>query len=75
MLQKMFVVKKLTQLVVPVGTEKTDQGNRRKLGLADIAIENKDFADDLINLLNDFRDVITIKDEKLGTCNIAKHEI
>ena len=55
--------------------EKTDQGNRRKLGLADIAIENKDFADDLINLLNDFRDVITIKDEKLGTCNIAKHEI
>ena len=55
--------------------EKTDQDNRRKLGLADIVIENKDFADDLINLLNDFRDVITIKDEKLGTCNIAKHEI
>ena len=55
--------------------EKTDQDNRRKLGLADIAIENKDFADDLINLLNDFRDVITIKDEKLGTCNFAKHEI
>ena len=55
--------------------EKTDQDNRRKLGLADIVIENKDFADDLLNLLNDFRDVITIKDEKLGTCNIAKHEI
>ena len=55
--------------------EKTDQDNRRKLGLADIIIENKDFADDLLNLLNDFRDVITIKDEKLGTCNIAKHEI
>ena len=55
--------------------EKTDQDNRRKLGLDDIVIENKDFADDLLNLLNDFRDVITIKDEKLGTCNIAKHEI
>ena len=55
--------------------EKTDQDNRRKLGLADIVIENKDFADDLLKLLNDFRDVITIKDEKLGTCNIAKHEI
>ena len=55
--------------------EKTDQDNRRKLGLDDIVIENKDFADDLLNLLNDFRDVVTIKDEKLGTCNIAKHEI
>ena len=55
--------------------EKIDQDNRRKLCLADIAIENKDFADDLIKLLNDFRDVITIKDEKLGTCNIAKHQI
>ena len=55
--------------------EKTDQDNRRKLGLADIVIENKDFADDLLNLLNDFRDVISIKDEKLGTCNIAKNEI
>ena len=55
--------------------EKIDQDNRRKLGIAEIAIENKDFADDLIKLLNDFRDVITIKDEKLGTCNIAKHQI
>ena len=25
--------------------------------------------------MNDFRDVITIKDEKLGTCNITKHQI
>ena len=52
-----------------------NKDNRRKLGLADITIENKDFADDLLRLLNDFRDVITINDEKLGTCNINKHQI
>ena len=55
--------------------ETIDQDNRRKLSLADIIIENKDLGDDLVKLLNDFRDVITIMDEKLGTCNITKHQI
>ena len=55
--------------------ETIDKDNRRKLGLADIIIEKKDFGDDLVKLLNDFRDVITRKDEKLGTCNITKHQI
>ena len=34
--------------------ETIDKDNRRKLGLADIIIEKKDFGDDLVKLLNDF---------------------
>ena len=67
--------KKADAATSPSGDCEDNKDNRRKLGLADIIIENKDFGDDLVKLLNDFRDVITIKDEKLGTCNITKHQI
>ena len=67
--------KKADSASSPSGDCENNKDNRRKLGLAGIIIENKDFADDLLRLLNDFRDVLTIKDEKLETCNITKHQI
>ena len=57
------------------GDSENHKDNRRKLRIEDIYTENKDFAEDLLTMLKEFRDVVTIKDENLDTCNILQHQI
>ena len=70
-IQAMIVIKKLAQLVPPVGAITVV---RRKLTMRDINVDNKEIADELLTVLNEFKDVVTLKNKSLGTC-ILQHKI
>jgi len=49
--------------------------SRRKLLPSDVNCSSQEYMSDVVSLLNEYRDVITLKDEPIGTTNISKHKI